>query len=221
MDPITYDADGTAAPTVEFKGFSTVLNMFAVSMDNRLVIGSETSSTSLLATSIIVYPNAEHPTVSALTDKDQIVISEAGSLLIHDNPSVDVIPLLETDASCFARSVDQALISLKISPTDAMYIHTVAAIAKRGSSEACIFTSSSIIDNTGVGISGNPKLITSIFEHLSEGSSRINIPTRELDPKDVYLSPRKANALAAGVLAMMPLTVLLVGLTIFRKRRTF
>lgn len=218
MDPIKYDQTGAASPTGNLKNFSVITAMFGVSMSNRLVIGSENSSTSLLATSLIL-ERGDHGMFDSVPEADKIVISEAGSLMFTTEPSVTVETLLETDDSCFSRAVARALTSLKPDGSDALSSFPVAVLSTRGEARAVIFSSSSIVNNVGIGISGNPAFMTSLLEFMGEENTRIKIVAKDLSAEPMYMSSRKANALAAGVIAIMPITVLLFGLAMLRRRR--
>lgn len=218
FDPIKYNPNGTASPTGRLENFSVIAGMFGVSIDERLVIGSEHSSTSLLATSLIV-GHSGHSIFDPLPASGKIVISEAGSISYAAQSSAKVMPLLTTDNSCFARTVERALSSLKPGSGDAFSSFPVAVLSARGRSEAVFFSSSSIVKNVGIDISGNPVLMTSLMEYLGEEHTRIKILEKDIATEPMYLSSRKANALASGVLAIMPIVVLMFGLAVIRKRR--
>ena len=196
--------------------FDMLLARYGLSLNQDLILCTDTNSTNLRATSLILSPS-KHAITSPIGGHP-IVFGELSSINLRPN-SKNVLALLSTSETCYSKQLSAGTLLLSKMQGDPSGSFIAGALSTDNNSTIALFSSSSFLTNDGLQISGNEQLLSLTATYLL--NPRISIDAK---PVGLYSNPLSTLSIrhlivAASATVILPSVVMLFGLAIFLRRR--
>jgi hypothetical protein len=138
---------------------------------------------------------------------------------------VDTSVLLETDASSYAKTPEEALNTCSKQSGDMTGPFVIGVLAKKGNAQVALFGSSSPVSTeAGYSIPGNRRLFLNTLSHLNGKQESDIIPMRPIyaasdDAYKLNISAFEKVFYIGLTAVVMPLAVLIIGISKWYRRR--
>ena len=150
------------------------------------------------------------------------VLMDCSSIKIESGSTVKASPLLETDKETWGKAVSTSM-SAKYEDGDEVGPFVIGAVAQSGDSKIAVYSSSSFALSNAEGIerSANEALLINTVNSLAGSTDNLNIQPKSMIAGNMeFDSDAQSLVLEIIVIAIIPIIIVAVGLTVwFRRKR--
>lgn len=211
---------------MSFGHFDALLSGFGLLAQRNVIVGADPAHTYMSRMSLVPTLSQDSPVTQSLINNGLTpVLSYAGAIAVSYIDGVDTSVLLETDASSYAKTVQQALEACSKQPGDMTGPFVIGVLAKKENAQIALFGSSSVSTEEGYGIPGNRRLFVNTLSYLNgrQDSDIIPMQTVYSASDNAYkldISSEFEKFFYTGLTAVaLPLIVLLIGISKWYRRR--
>jgi len=201
--------------------FNALLMKYGLSVKQDYIIGGNESKLYKRITGHIPTMYSHAITDELIKNQMTPVLMDCSSIRIESGDSVKASPLLETDNNTWGKAVSTSM-SAKYEDGDEVGPFVIGAVAQSGESKIAVFSSSSFaLSNTeGVERSANKDLIINTVNSLAGNSNSMNIPSKSTVSGIMeFDSDVQSLVLEIIVIAVIPIIIIVIGLTVWLKRK--
>lgn len=205
--------------------FDALLSDFGLLAQRNIIVGADPAHTYMSRMNLVPLLSQDSPITQPITENGLTpVLSYAGAITVSYIHGVDTSVLLETDASSYAKTPQEALDTCSKQAEDITGPFVIGVLAKKGNAQMALFGSSSPV-SSGYGIPGNRRLFLNTLSHLNGRQESDIIPMRTIyaasdDEYKINISSGFEKVFYIGLTAVViPLTVLIIGISKWYRRR--
>ncbi|NLT97404.1 MAG: hypothetical protein GXW96_04485, partial [Christensenellaceae bacterium] len=207
--------------TDKFPNFSALLLEYDMSVNKDIIIGQDKTRYYQQVTSLVPDIQAHEITQPIIQAGGNVVMSINSSINVPQVPcgDVSVTPLLVTDASCYAKPLEN-MTTLDKEADDRQGAFVIAALAEKGESKIALFTSEAFFTDTAIETAYNYELAINTLSYLGEQKNSITIQPKQIRGDLLQIQNQlQKNILSVLVIAVLPAAVIISGRFVWRKRR--
>ncbi len=177
--------------------FSRILSMRNLSYENRIVYGCDPKYTNMSPYSLIV--KSRSSAFNIIEDKSIVVKNLIPIELNGTGENIEV--LLETFPAC----------KIEGKPSSEFNVFTVAACSEEGRSKLILFGSSSIMDNSELGISGNLDFISWMLSFVADTDISIEPKHLSFETNNAPIPYTQKILITFFIVVIIPATAFIIG----------
>ncbi len=226
IDSLHEQADGKAIEQTSFGRFDALLSGFGLFAQRNVIVGADPAHTYMSRMSLVPSLNQDSPVTQPLIKNGLTpVLSYAGAITVSYIDDVETDVLLETDASSYAKTAEEAVNSFNKQPGDMTGPFVIGALAKKANAAVALFGSSSLVGTEAYGIPGNRRLFLNTLSYLNGRQDSDIVPMRVVyaasdNAYKLDISSDIEKVFYSGLTALaMPLIVLIIGISKWYRRR--
>ena len=200
---------------------------FGLSAERSVVVGDDPSFTYMSRMNLMPELSADSPiTAPLLQAKQSPVLSYAGAMTVTAAPGVTVSELLRTDATSYTKTSLKDVEKSRRQADDAAGPFVIGALARQGNAAIVLFGTSSLVSSDeSYAIPGNRQLLLNTIGYLNGRQENALIPMRTVysasdSAYKLNISSEIEKVFYIGLTAAaVPLAVLLIGVSLWYRRR--
>ena len=216
--------------TDDLENFRSLLMLYDLSVNRDVVVGGDPAKTYKTPTNIIPALNTMSSITLSLAEENlNPVLSYASSINMPETTVADVsvTKLLETDSTCYAKTLDNGLATLDKEPGDREGKFVVGAIARKNDTSVVLYTSASFaVSEENYAHASNARLFQNTLSYLNQKMDSVSIGMKTVYSAvdtayklDIVSDMQKVFFIII-VVGVVPLIVLIIGVVRwFRRRR--
>lgn len=220
LDSVYYE-DGELRRVVRKRdNLMALFEGYGLAMKQDLLVSYAPEDTSLRSTALLMEVG-DTPATKALQEAGgRVVMTEAASLYATGKPGVEIIPLVYSPDSCCALEGEQAVKSLAVPADVPRKAFMTGVYAKREEGELILFSTSSLVQNDGLSISGNGTLLTGCLDYLTQDRQVLRTQEKPLTVGEMEdLTDQQQSLLTVLLVIMLPMACMLAGIGKWSMRR--
>jgi ABC-2 type transport system permease protein len=223
MQNLSVDSDSgdVKVLTDKFPNFAALLLEYDMSVNKDIIIGQDETRYYGQVTSLVPEIQAHEITVPIIQAGGNVVMSINSSINVPQvqDGDVTVSPLLVTDESCYAKSLENMTMVTK-EPNDKQGAFVIGALAEKGGSRLALFTSEAFFTDTAIETANNYELAVNTLSYLGEQENSITIQPKQIRGDLLQIQNQfQKNLLSVIVIAVLPAAIIIAGVFVWRKRR--
>ncbi len=200
---------------------------FGLHVERNVIVGDDPSFTYMSRMNLMPELSADSPITASLLQQEQApVLSYAGSVAVSAVPDVKTSELLKSDQTSYAKQCLTDIDKCSKLKSDASGPFVIGALAQQGNAAIVLFGTSSLVSSDeSYGIPGNRQLLLNTVGYLNGRQENGLIPMRTVysasdSAYKLNISSEIEKVFYIGLTAAaVPLAVLLIGVSIWYRRR--
>lgn len=213
--------------TEDLDYFNLLLGKYGVLVNNDIVAGGDPSKTYKSLTGLMPSLGDSCGVTMAMDEErsNPVLINASSINVLPHVQDVEITPLLVTDDSCYAKTVDEGLASLRREPDDVSGAFILGALARKHGSAIALYTSSSfVVSEKNYAHKSNAMLFLNTLGDLNQRLDSTSLGIQTIYASDMgysnnTLSGTQKSFIIVLVTGIIPIGVLIYGVLRCRKRK--